>query len=177
MGKTFLLIGIAGGVGGLANALLGGGGLILPQMVAAQGQGLVLVPGVVGNLLVGLLAAVVSYALYGPAAALPVFGTKGAPAPTTPVTYAALAGAFLVGFSGGRWISTQAEKQISQATALAVTKASEKLVPSKAGPTFTAANSQAIQGALGEVANSLQKGTPAEAYEKAEKLRQLVEAP
>ena len=67
MRKAVLLIALAGAAGGLVNALLDKGGLTLPAVLAVEGSS-VLVPGFIGNVLVGAIAALISWCLYGPLA-------------------------------------------------------------------------------------------------------------
>src|SRR5207253_959331 len=66
MWTVLLLVGIAGALGGLLNSLVGGITLLLPQFAIVEGSR-VIVPGFLGNVLVGAIAAVLSYALYGSA--------------------------------------------------------------------------------------------------------------
>ena len=114
MRSALLFIAVAGAVGGLANALFDQGGLALPETVVVQGSR-VLMPGFIGNMVVGAIAAVLSWSLYGPFAERSILSRSdvqaAAPRPVA-LSLAALAGAVLVGFSGGRWITAEAEKRL-----------------------------------------------------------------
>jgi hypothetical protein len=138
MARIVLFIASAGAAGGLLNAGLSGTGLILPDAVNLPGQHAVL-PGFLGNVFVGAVAALLSFGLYGPLSGAALLRAKApadqqpgaapAPAPTpipTQLTLAALAGAMLVGFSGGRWVTAEADQQLSRATAELTAGAAEK---------------------------------------------------
>lgn len=56
---------VAGAVGGMVNCLINDKGFQLPQVVALDGSS-ILVPGFIGNIITGAIAAGVSWALYGP---------------------------------------------------------------------------------------------------------------
>jgi len=162
MGRILLFIAGAGAIGGLLNAGLSDSGLMLPEVVNLPGRDAVL-PGFLGNVFVGAVAALLSFGLYGPLSGAALFRASGAggqqpvpaptPAPTTnqsgepskppdqqpvpaptpaptpvstPMTLAALAGAMLVGFSGGRLVTTEADRQLNRATAEVTAGAAEK---------------------------------------------------
>src|SRR3954462_13881788 len=111
----FALCGLAGGVG---KALLAGGGVAFPKTESG-----VWLPGFVGTVLAGPIAAALSWALYGPLAdALAIGSAEGAKAVTYSATFAELAGAFLVGFAGSQWISAESDKRLSKAAAVEAAK-------------------------------------------------------
>lgn len=112
-----LYVFLAGAVGGLVNALMSDNGFVLPQYEKLDAAK-ILRPGVIGNALIGAVAAVVSWALYGPVGQLPVLGaTAHADSADITLTYAALAGAILVGIGGARWLSDQVDKNLLRAAA------------------------------------------------------------
>ena len=129
MRKAVLLIALAGAAGGLVNALLDKGGLTLPAVLAVEGSS-VLVPGFIGNVLVGAIAALISWCLYGPLAdrSLIKSADPGGATSTREVSLplAALAGAILVGFSGGRWITAESERRLNHGTAVLAAQAAEQ---------------------------------------------------
>jgi hypothetical protein len=109
MNKTDLLIlawifGL-GGLGSIVAAFLGDNGWHLPYI----DQG-IFRPGWIGNVLVGGLAAVASWAM---ANSTNLFETTSSLTFTT----ATLANALLIGFGGASWFKSQAEKSILQKTA------------------------------------------------------------
>ncbi|QEH33974.1 hypothetical protein OJF2_25070 [Aquisphaera giovannonii] len=178
MVQVLLLVSAAGALGGLLNALLGGSGFILPRLTQVSGSNVV-VPGFLGNVLTGAVAAVISFGLYGPFSGVAVVTTPAVAAiPTMPVqlTLAALAGAALVGFSGSRWLTAESDRRFNHATAVATSQLAENLA--KAGqpqlesvavptdqPTVTPSQIRSLSA-------SLRTKSPLEAYEEAGKLAQ-----
>jgi hypothetical protein len=155
----------------------------LPHFAVVEGSK-VLVPGFLGNVLIGATAALISYGLYGPLANV-VLVTKGGPqdgaaSPSGPLTLAACAGAIVVGFSGGRWMTAEADKQFNHATAVVTAQAAEKLAVSKG-----VMHAMRAQGAVGPSAGanlppkllseSIQTETPAAYYEMALRVRDAID--
>ena len=99
-----LLVLACGGLGGLVNALLAGD-LHLPHR-----EENIYSPGWIGNVVVGAVAALVFWGLYGPMAKVAVIGTT---APDVPIafTIAELAGSVVTGIGGGRILSSEVEKR------------------------------------------------------------------
>lgn len=96
--------------------MFGGTGVVLPKT-----ENGVWLPGFVGTVIAGPLAAALSWALYGPFAnALAIGSKKGAEAIEYTASFAELAGAVLVGFAGAQWISAESDKRLSKATAVEV---------------------------------------------------------
>src|SRR5215470_1373650 len=99
------------------NALTTDNGFMLPQPEPAGDNAKIWRPGVVGNVAVGAIAALVSWALYGPAAGLPVGDFKAQ------LTWAGFASAVLVGMGGARWLTAEVDKTLlKQAGAVAAGK-------------------------------------------------------
>lgn len=127
-----LLLVTAGGViGGAINALMTDNGFALPKYETQNGIR-IFRPGFAGNMLIGGVAAAVSWGLYGPASgqalivdrpsgsvpAAPEGGSKAdAPAPQTVLTLASLVGAVMVGVGGARWLSNESDKNLLRAAA------------------------------------------------------------
>lgn len=105
-----LLVLACGGLGGLVNALLAGD-LHLPHR-----EETIYSPGWIGNVVVGAVAALVFWGLYGPMAKVAVIGNT---APDVPVafTIAELAGSVVTGIGGGRILSSEVEKKTREKTA------------------------------------------------------------
>jgi hypothetical protein len=97
--EAALLFAGCGAVGGLVNALLAGD-LHLPHR-----EGNVYSPGWIGNVVIGAVAALVTWGLYGPLAKAGVVGYATVPA------ISELAGAILTGIGGGRILSNEVEKK------------------------------------------------------------------
>jgi hypothetical protein len=117
--SLWLMLGIvmlAGAAGGLLNAYFTDNGFVWPR-VESVGAFTITRPGFLGSMLVGGIAAVVSWGLYGPFASMPVLGGTDAVRPGAALTISALVGAVLVGVGGGRWLTDQADKSLLKATA------------------------------------------------------------
>ena len=117
--SVWLMLGVillAGAAGGLLNAYFSDNGFVWPK-VETVGSFTITRPGFLGSMLVGAIAAAVSWGLYGPFASMPIFGTTAAGQSGGVLTVSALVGAVLVGIGGGRWLTDQADKSLLKATA------------------------------------------------------------
>jgi O-antigen/teichoic acid export membrane protein len=115
------LVFLAGAIGGVINALLTDNGFILPKYEDASGNK-IWRPGVVGNVLIGAVAAVISWGLYGPFSDFIILPkpTTGDPSTGGPnITVAAFVGAILVGVAGAKWLSNEVDKKLLKAAASA----------------------------------------------------------
>jgi hypothetical protein len=102
-----LLGAIAGAFCGVVNALLSDNGFALPRRVSG-----VWCPGAISNILVGAFAAFSSWSFYGSGAAIDL-GMVGKSARTViSLRFSALAGAFLVGVAGAKWITNEVDKRL-----------------------------------------------------------------
>ena len=114
------LVFAAGCVGGLVNAWMTDNGFALPDRVA-NGAVHIVRPGFLGNMLVGGVAAGVSWGLYGPLAAVHIIGNPAAgaleAAVESGVTLAGLVGGVLVGVGGARWLTGEVDKRLLTAAA------------------------------------------------------------
>src|SRR5581483_5107263 len=102
------LISLAGAVGGLVNGLLDSNGFLLPCMQEVNGLR-ILRPGFLGNLLIGIVAATLSWGLYGPLSATALFSAQSV---SSTFTLSSLVGAILIGIAGARWINTELDKKL-----------------------------------------------------------------
>jgi hypothetical protein len=94
----------AGAIGGLANLLLAGDGFHLPKYDPPTG---IYLPGFLGNIAIGGIAAIVSWGLYGPFSSTVIIGAGRLDGHDDPsVTLASLVGAILVGTGGARWLAS-----------------------------------------------------------------------
>jgi hypothetical protein len=101
-----LLITVAGAIGGVVNAFLSDNGFALPQKVSG-----VWCPGAISNVLVGAMAAFSSWAFYGSGAAIELAGNQSTRSIIS-LRFSALAGAFLVGVAGAKWITNEVDKRL-----------------------------------------------------------------
>jgi uncharacterized membrane protein YagU involved in acid resistance len=97
------LIVIAGSVGGFVNALVSNNGFALPRRVKG-----VLCPGALSTVFIGAFAAFASWAFYGSGADLDVTDANA----LIHLRFSAVAGAFLVGVVGAKWITNEADKRL-----------------------------------------------------------------
>ncbi len=165
-----------GTLGGLANALLSGAGLIMPHFEAVGGSN-VLAPGFVGSAFIGAVATLISYGLYGPFSNFAIIrGDQGQSLDGSPssaqLTLAGLTGAILVGFSGGRWMTAEADKQFSHGTAVATAQAAEKFAATREGERAVRALPPGSPLAVGRadmksLIQAIQTQTPLRSYQKA----------
>jgi hypothetical protein len=86
-----------------------GNGFALPRR-----EGAVVCPGFFSNVLIGAFAAFSSWAFYGSGAGVAAARTAAAGDTHTEVsvTFSALAGAFLVGVAGAKWITNEVDKKL-----------------------------------------------------------------
>jgi hypothetical protein len=101
------LVSLAGSMGGVINALLTDNRFILPRR-----EGNVLCPGFLSNVIVGAAAAFISWALYGSGAAIDLAASSSTPRVAISLRLSALAGAFLVGVTGAKWLTNEADKKL-----------------------------------------------------------------
>ena len=97
---------VCGAAGGFVNVFIGDSGLHLPRV-----QDDVFQPGFVGVVLVGMLAAMASWA------SLKAVALTGPDAKQLVLSTSDIANALLVGFGGAKWFKSEGEKNILQKTA------------------------------------------------------------
>ena len=114
-----LLVFVLGAIGGIANALVTQNAFILPHRKGNTFQ-----PGILGNIFVAGIAAVVSWGLYGPFASVPLLGGNTITSPAPILTLGTLVGSITVGFGGARVLSGASDNQLlRQATLRALERA------------------------------------------------------
>lgn len=118
---TLLVVGILGLVGGITNCLLSGE-FALPHSDSARK---VWKPGWIANIVVGSVAAIVVWGVYGPAATYDLT-QQGKPDFHLPV--AQLVSSILVGISGAKILTTMAQKEAERAAKIDLAKVLEDIV-------------------------------------------------
>jgi hypothetical protein len=109
-----LLICAAGAAGGFVNAILSQNGFALPRRIEG-----IWCPGALSTVIAGAFAAFASWAFYGSGAGINVADPKA----VTSLQFSALAGAFLVGVVGAKWITNEADKRLlKESVKVAATK-------------------------------------------------------
>ena len=137
IGGTFgvvIFVIIAGIIGGGINAMTTDNGFLLPDSATA-GDSTIIRPGFVGNMFVGIVAAVVSWGLYGSFANTCLIGCNGGQG-TINLTFTAFVGAILVGMGGARWLSNEADKKML-AKAASISQESDKNAAAAAEMAFS----------------------------------------
>ena len=118
------LIAAFGGLGGVVNALMSDNGFALPRNESG-----VWCPGALTNILVGAFAAFSSWAFYGSGASVEL--AEQSVRAVISLRFSALAGAFLVGVAGAKWITNEVDKRLLKETVKVAVK-SEKLPDERA---------------------------------------------
>jgi hypothetical protein len=99
-----LLITIAGAFGGVVNAFLTDNGFLLPHTKRG-----IWCPGALSNIFVGAFAAFASWAFYGSGAGVELVDFSSERTQIS-LRFSALAGAFLVGVAGAKWVTNESDK-------------------------------------------------------------------
>jgi len=108
----------AGAAGGFVNALLSDNGFALPKVESG-----ILRLGILGNLILGAFAALVTWGLYGPLKDSVILGVHPPGEVAATLTVTALIGAALAGAGGARVITNEIDKRfLRNAGASAATK-------------------------------------------------------
>jgi hypothetical protein len=121
MWLLLLYVALAGGIGGVVNALINDKGFRMPGKVTVDGN-TIFQPGWIGNVVLGAIAAAISWGLYGPLATHVIAGADEAsknPANSDGVVLvlSSLVGAALVGVAGARWFTNEVDKNLLRAAA------------------------------------------------------------
>ena len=119
VGKMLWIIFGVGAVGGLLNAYLSTGRLEMPRRAIVDDNVRVWIPGFIGNMIIGGVAAAISWGLYGPLSSMALFKspTPGTLSPVDTFTLATVMGAVLVGIGGARWLTNEIDKKLLHAAA------------------------------------------------------------
>jgi hypothetical protein len=96
----------------VVNALLSSNGFVLPKISSG-----ILQLGIIGNLLLGAFAAVISWGLYGPLKDAVLLGTQPSSRLPANLTVTAVVGAALAGTGGARVVSNEIDKKFFKSTA------------------------------------------------------------
>ncbi len=111
-------VSFAGGIGGVVNALLSDNGFLMPRKEQVD-QATIVRPGFLANVLIGAIAAVISWGLYGPFAMVPLIGElpSSEDQPLANLTLSGICGAILVGIAGARWLTNEVDKTLLKVAA------------------------------------------------------------
>jgi len=112
------LIAFFGGLGGVVNAFLSDNGFAVPRNESG-----VWCPGAISNILVGGFAAFSSRAFYGSGASIEL--ADRSLRSVISLRFSALAGAFLVGVAGAKWITNEVDKRLLKETVKVAVKSNK----------------------------------------------------
>lgn len=109
---------LSGAVGGIINAIISDNGFIKPREETIDNVTIVR-PGVAGNILLGSVAAFISWGLYGSYSGALIFGEMaGFGADELNLSLSAIAGAILIGIGGARWLTNEVDKSLLKTAAI-----------------------------------------------------------
>lgn len=117
------IVAAVGLFGGLINSLLTDSGFKMPGYADANRT--IWAPGFFGNMVIGLTAAVVSWGLYGPAGGYIVYPhtiNKG----SYTLTLTGIFTALIISIGGARWLTSEVDKRLLRAAAVAAEQDPEK---------------------------------------------------
>ena len=122
MWLMLLYVFLAGALGGVVNAIMTDNGFLIPKAEQVNGTTSIYRPGYLGNVLMGAVAAIISWGLYGPLSAFYIAGTtealtKNASPEKVGLSLASLVGAVLIGIGGARWLTSEVDKSLLRAAA------------------------------------------------------------
>lgn len=110
---------LSGAVGGIVNALVSDNGFVKPSE-ECTGEVTIIRPGFAGNILLGSVAAFISWGLYGAFSDAVLFGTAtGLGTEEISVSISSIAGALLIGIGGARWLTNEVDKKLLRTAAAA----------------------------------------------------------
>ena len=110
-----LLITLAGAIGGVVNALLTDNGFVRPRLIHN-----IWCPGFISNVLIGAFSAFSSWAFYGSGSSVELTQLNERTAMS--LRFSALAGAFLVGVAGARWLTNEVDKRLLRESVVEASK-------------------------------------------------------
>jgi len=144
------LILLGGALGGIINAVMSDNGFIRPREETVDNVSIIR-PGFTGNIVLGSIAAFISWGLYGSFSGAIIYGSMaGIGTEDISISISAMAGAILIGIGGARWLTNEVDKTLLKTAA--VTAAAAR-------PSYDASQSITV-------------ATPAQAFNIAKKMYQ-----
>jgi hypothetical protein len=107
---------LSGAVGGIINAIITDNGFVRPREETVDNVSIIR-PGFSGNMLLGSVAAFVSWGLYGAYSSAVVYGVPVGGQDLS-VSIAAVAGSILIGIGGARWLTNEVDKTLLRTAAV-----------------------------------------------------------
>ena len=118
MVEVIVIILFSGALGGIINALVSDNGFIRPREESLENVR-ILRPGFLGNMLIGAVAAFISWGLYGAFSGVMVYNSSNGIALSSEIglTISAISGAILIGIGGARWLTNEVDKSLLRTAA------------------------------------------------------------
>lgn len=111
-----LLIAVSGALGGVLNALVSDNGFLVPHRKRG-----IWCPGFISNVLFGAFAAFASWSFYGSGAGVDLADLSTRT--EISLRFSAIAGAFMVGLVGAKWLTSEADKMLLKESVKVVSRA------------------------------------------------------
>lgn len=121
---------LSGAVGGIINALFTDNGFIMPREEIAD-RVCILRPGVVGNALLGSIAAFISWGLYGAYSGTIILGPAAGQDVEVSLALSTITGAILIGIGGAKWLTNETDKRFLKTAAVTAAATESTLEDSK----------------------------------------------
>ena len=121
---------LSGAVGGIINALFTDNGFIMPREEIADKVAIIR-PGVAGNVLLGSIAAFISWGLYGAYSGTNIFGSVAGQHVAVSLSLSTVSGAILIGIGGAKWLTNETDKRLLKTAAITAAAARPSLEDAK----------------------------------------------
>jgi hypothetical protein len=108
---------LSGAFGGIINAIVSDNGFIRPREETVDNVTIVR-PGFAGNILLGAVAAFISWGLYGAFSGAIIYGSETGLVANISLSISTVAGAILIGIGGARWLTNEVDKTLLRTAAV-----------------------------------------------------------
>ncbi len=148
----FGIVLMAGAVGGAINAFISDNGFALPREEYVNNV-TIFRPGFIGNIIIGAIASLVAWGLYGSYGSTIIYGPQvGAGAEDIGISLSTLASSLIVGIGGARTLTNEVDKsllKIAAVTAAASNKSyneAQRIAVSTPAQAFSIAKQMYLEG-------------------------------
>ena len=108
---------LSGAFGGIINAIVSDNGFIRPREETVDNVTIIR-PGFAGNILLGAVAAFISWGLYGAFSGAIIYGSETGLVANIALSISTVAGAILIGMGGARWLTNEEDKTLLRTAAV-----------------------------------------------------------
>lgn len=108
---------LSGAFGGIINAIVSDNGFIRPREETVDNVTIIR-PGFAGNILLGAVAAFISWGLYGAFSGAIIYGSETGLVANISLSISTVAGAILIGIGGARWLTNEVDKTLLRTAAV-----------------------------------------------------------